>query len=383
MDAGRFVVEAHLKERRPIAELAAYYGVSRSWAYKRLARYLAEGEAGLEPRSKRPHRVPGRIADLFEDEIVSLRKELSDYGTDDGADSIHTHLARRHKKAKIPSVSTIQRVLKARGFVTPEPKKRPNSSYRRFVAELPNERWQADVTHLRLSDGSTVEILNVIDDHSRLCVASHVFRSTRAVDVVRTLHVAGRTWGYPASFLSDNGAVFTSLPRGGTGALEAELLSLGIETKHSRPYHPQTCGKVERFHQTLKKHLAKQDPAETKKQLQGQINRFVRYYNEVRPHRGIDRATPLEVFQNKGKAHPKGPRIDTTGYRLRRDRVDKSGRITIRYAGKLHHIGLGNRFQGTRVFVLIKGRDIKVIQENKRPLRHLILDPRVDYQRIP
>lgn len=383
MDAGRFVVEAHLREGRPIRELAAYYGVSRSWAYKRLARYRQQGEAGLELGSRRPHHFPGKIADLFEDEIVALRKELSDYGVDAGADSIHTHLARRHKKKTIPSISTIQRVLKQRGFVTPEPKKRPKSSYKRFVAELPNECWQADVTHWSLSDGSSVEVLNVIDDHSRLCVQSHVFRTTRAVDVVRIMHLAARTWGYPASFLTDNGACFTSLPRGGTGAFEAELLSLGIETKHSRPYHPQTCGKVERFHQTLKKHLEKQDPAETKKQLQGQINRFIRYYNEVRPHRGINRATPLEAFAKKGKAHPKGPRIDTTGYRVRRDRVDKSGRITIRYAGKLHHIGLGNRFQGTRVFVLIKGRDINVIQENKRPLRHLILDPRVDYQRMP
>ena len=136
--------------------------------------------------------------------------------------------------------------------------------------------------HWVLSDDSTVDVLNVIDDHSRLCVASKVYRTVRSPDVVRTLHVAADTWGYPAGMLTDNGAIFTSFARGGESAMEAELLSLGITTRHSRPYHPQTCGKVERFHQTLKQYLAKQDLPATKKQLQGQLNRFVRYYNEVR-----------------------------------------------------------------------------------------------------
>ena len=138
----------------------------------------------------------------------------------------------------MPSVSTIWRVLKARGFVTPQPHKRPKSSYTRFVAELPNECWQADVTHVEVADGVVFEVLNIIDDHSRLCVASRVFVSTRSPDVVRTLHRAAAQWGYPEKFLTDNGAIFTASKGGGVGDMEAELLWLGIASKHSRPYPP-------------------------------------------------------------------------------------------------------------------------------------------------
>ncbi len=158
------------------------------------------------------------------------------------------------------------------------------------MAEFPNECWQADVTHVEVADGVVYEVLNIIDDHSRLCVASKMFVTTRAPDVVRTLHKAAATWGYPQRLLTDNGRIFTTPPGSGVGALAAELLSLGIATRHGKPYHPQTQGKVERFHQTLKKYLAKQDPATTKKLLQGQLNRFGDYYNTERPIAASDAA---------------------------------------------------------------------------------------------
>ena len=379
MDLVHFVVEEHLKDKRPIPELARAYGIDKSWLYKRLKRYRLTGELGS--RSRRPKRSPGRVGALYEDEIVELRKELSDLGVDAGAATIHTHMSRRHEA--VPSVSTIWRVLKARGFVVPEPHKRPKSSYRRFVADLPNERWQIDATHWSLSDGTSVEILNVIDDHSRLCVSSHVFLSVHARDVVHTLHKAATSWGYPASVLSDNGPVFSSVGRGGEVAMEAELWALGIETKHARPHHPETCGKVERFHQTEKKYLERQASPETKKQLQGQLNRFVAYYNEIRPHRAIGRKTPLEVFNARARATPHGPKIDTAGYRVLRSKVDRWGRVTIRVRAKLHHVGIGNRFAGTRVFMLVAGRDVRVLTPDGQPLRHFILDTEHDYQRIP
>lgn len=170
MDMGQFLIEKHLRTGRPIKELARTHGVSASWLFKLLRRYRLEGDAGLAPRSRRPLRSPTRIADLYEDEIVALRKELDDLGVDAGAETIHYHLGKRRRHA--PSVSTIYRVLKARGFVTPEPRKRPRSSYIRFCADLPNEWWQADMTHVVLDDGVVFEVLNVIDDHSRLCIAS-------------------------------------------------------------------------------------------------------------------------------------------------------------------------------------------------------------------
>ncbi len=269
MEKGRVLIETHLRTGRPIGELAKAHDVSRSWLYKLLVRYRREGWAGLEPRSRRPKTSPTRIANLYEDEIIRIRKELIDGGFDAGAETIHFHMATPGRT--VPSVATIWRVLKARGFVTPEPHKRPRSSWKRFEAEFPNQCWQADMTHVVVADGVVYEVLNIIDDHSRICIASQVFGVTRAPDVVRTLHRAAETWGYPRSVLTDNGRIFTT-PRGqAIGAMESELLALGIAISHGRPYHPQTQGKVERFHQTMKKYLDKQEPATTKKQLQGQL----------------------------------------------------------------------------------------------------------------
>ncbi len=181
---------------------------------------------------------------------MALRKQLCDAGCDAGFDAgaatIHYHLSQL--QADVPSASTIWRVLKARGLVTPQPHKRPKSSYRRFAAELPNQCWQGDVTHVVLADGSVVEVLNIIDDHSRLCLESRAFLTTRSPDVVRALHRAAATWGYPEALLTDNGAIVTASARGGVGAMQTELLSLGIAFRHSRPYHPQTCGKVCEHH---------------------------------------------------------------------------------------------------------------------------------------
>jgi len=379
MDKGRFLIETHLRTGRPIGELAKAHGVSRGWLYKLLARYAREGPAGLEPRSRRPHRSPAKIADRWEEEIAALRKELADAGFDAGAATIHHHLAQRHQHP--PSVPTIWRVLKARGLVTPQPHKRPKSSWRRFAAEFPNECWQADVTHVEGANGASFEVLNIIDDHSRLCLASRAFATTRAPDVIRALHKAAATWGYPESFLSDNGLIFGAHHQHNTaGNLELELLALGIRSKHSRPYHPQTCGKVERFHQTLKKYLARQDPACTKKQLQAQLDRFAAYYNHTRPHRALGRRTPAAAFTAREKARPAGPRIDATGYRVRHDRLDKKGTVTVRHKGRLHHIPAGRPYRGWRVILLINGLDIQIISPDGAQLRKLTLDPAKDYQ---
>ena len=302
MDLGRYLVEAHLLEGRPVAELARAHGVHRSWIYKLLARYRAEGEAGLERRSRRPQHSPTKIRDLYEDEIVALRKELTDAGFDAGAQTISFHLAQRHEK--VPSVPSIWRVLRERGFVTPEPHKRPRSSSVRFEARLPNECWQSDITHVLLADGTEVEIVNFIDDHSRLCVTSVAKAIFTSPDVVRAFRDAAAQWGFPESVLSDNGAVYTASYKGGVGAMETALLGLGVLFKHSSPYHPQTCGKVERFHQTLKKFLERNDAPQSISELQVLLDRFVVYYNSVRPHRALGRRTPAEAYEARTKARP-------------------------------------------------------------------------------
>src|SRR2546425_4741352 len=164
MDVGRYLVEAHLREGRPIGELARLHGVHRSWLYKLLRRYRREGEAGLLARSRRPHRSPAAMPLAVADEIVRVRTTLLAEGLDAGALTIQWHLARR--AGRVPSASSIIRLLRRRGLVTPQPRKRPRSSLIRFAAALPNELWQTDATHWALADGSAVEILNVIDDRS-------------------------------------------------------------------------------------------------------------------------------------------------------------------------------------------------------------------------
>ncbi len=378
MELARFVVDAVVLEGRSFRDVARAHGVSKSWVATLVTRYRAGGYEALAQRSKTPLSVPRRTADELEDKIVLLRKELAEQGFDAGAHTIHYHLGVTDPAP--PSVSTIWRVLKRRGFVTPQPHKRPKSSYIRFEASLPNECWQSDVTLWDLGDGSKVEILNFLDDFSRVCVASKVLSTTTSPDVVATLYDAGRTWGLPASLLTDNGCIYTAAYRGGYSAMESELFHLGITYKHSRAYHPQTCGKVERFHQTLKRFLSKQEAA-TIEQLQAQADRFVTCYNEVRPHRAKGRMTPRAAFDSRAKAMPRRPdKTYTRELRVRHDKIDQHGTVTIRYRSKLHHIGMGRALNGTRVILLVAGREIRVLNEHGELLRQLTLDPSRDYQ---
>jgi transposase InsO family protein len=379
MELASYLVKAVLVEGRSAREVAAAHGVSKSWVYELLARHRREGDAGLAARSKRPRSSPSRVSDALEDEIVALRKSLTEEGFDAGAATLSYHLAKRHDQ--VPSVSSIWRVLVRRGFVNPEPHKRPKSSYIRFVADLPNECWQQDTTHVLLADDTDVEVLDVIDDHSRLCVAAHARAITKAADVVATFHDAAAQYGYPASVLSDNGAIFTAESRHGVCVMESELLELGIAYKHSRPYHPQTCGKVERFHQTLKKYLAKQPRPRSVAELQGLLDRFRKYYNEERPHRALGRKTPAEAFAARTKAVPSTPKLTVPPHcRVRQDKIDNHGRVTLRYRSRLYHVGLGRGRKGTRVLILVADLDVRVMTHDGELLRHLTLDPARDYQ---
>jgi transposase InsO family protein len=379
MELARYVVEAVVLEGRSYREVARAHGVSKSWVGKLVARYRQGGSEALQPRSKAAHRIPHKTPPELEDEIVGLRKQLLEFGLDAGAATIAYHLGRRHER--VPSISTIWRVLRRRGFVTPQPHKRPRSSWIRFEAQLPNECWQSDVTHWRLAGGTEVDICNFLDDHSRLCVASRAVEVATAHHALKTFRQAGARWGFPAALLTDNGCVYTTWHRGGPNLMQTELLSLGIDYRHSRPYHPQTCGKVERFHQTLKGFLAKQAPAETIGELQRQIDAFVDYYNRERPNQAIGRRPPLERFGARDRARPSGPKILAgAGVRVRRDRIDRAGKLTLRYRTKLFHIGVGRAHKGRRVIVLIDGLDIRVLSVEGELLRRLTLDPSRSYQ---
>ena len=251
---------------------------------------------------------------------------------------------------------------------------------------MPNETWQSDFTHYRLATGADAQIISWLDDHSRYAVHVSAHARITAATVVATFTQAATEHGYPASTLTDNGTVYTTRFAGGRGGrnhLEHELRRRGITQKNSRPNHPTTCGKVERFQQTLKKWLVAQpaQPASIS-QLQALIDSFVRAYNHDRPHRSLPhRATPATAYAARPKAIPGTGRDHDTHDRLRHDKIDKAGCVTLRVNGRLHHIGVGRTHTGTDVMLLVQDLHIRVIHAaTGELLRDLVLDPRKDYQ---
>jgi transposase InsO family protein len=378
MGLARFVVDAVVLEGRGPTEIARTHRISRSWVHVLLARYREGGYTALEPRSRRPHTSPGRTPPEVEAAILDLRAELAGAGHDCGPATIAAHLAREHPDA--PSPATVWRILRRHDLVVPQPHKRPRSSYHRFEAALPNELWQADTTHWRLADGTDVEILDLVDDHSRLLLAATAFRTVKAADALATFRAAAERHGLPAALLTDNGAVFAGRPRGGKVVLEQALEQLGIVVKHSSPYHPQTCGKVERFHQTLKRFLARQPPAVDLAMLQLQLDTYRAYYNAERPHRALHGATPALVFDTRIKARPVIG-VAPPWFRVRQDRVSKAGNVTVRYLSRLRHIGIGRAHAGKEVRVLIADDRVRVVgAADGVLLRDLVIDAARDYQ---
>ncbi|WP_106253698.1 IS481 family transposase [Nonomuraea fuscirosea] len=384
MSKARVVITAVVVEGRSQAEVARSYGVSKGWVSKLVARYRAEGEAAFEPRSRRPRTSPNAIdADTVE-LIVRLRKELAEQGLDAGPDTIGWHLAHHH--GRTVSRATISRHLTRHGLVIPEPKKRPRSSYIRFQAELPNETWQADFTHYRLTDGTDTEILSWLDDHSRYALSVTAHARVTGPIVRTTFRAAVAAHGVPASTLTDNGMVFTTRlagGRGGRNAFEHDLRRLHVRQKNSTPNHPTTCGKVERFQQTMKNWLrAQPDQPATLTDLQTLLDRFCDAYNHHRPHRSLPRrATPAAAYTASPKALPAGSREADTHARVRHDRVDTSGVVTLRVNGRMHHIGIGRTHARTHVLLLIDDLHVRVANAiTGELLRELTLDPTRDYQ---
>jgi len=259
MSKARLVITAVIVEGRTQAEVAAEYGVSKSWVSKLITRYKAEGVAAFEPRSRRPKTSPGATDAAVVELILGLREKLRSAGLDAGPDTIAWHLEHHH--GVVTSRSTITRYLAKAGLVTPEPRKRPKSSYVRFEAAMPNETWQSDFTHYRLAGpdgapGLEVEIISWLDDCTRYALHVSAHRRVTGPIVTATFRQSLAQHGIPASTLTDNGMVYTvrlAGGRGGRNTFENELRRLHIVQKNSRPAHPTTCGKVERFQQTMKK----------------------------------------------------------------------------------------------------------------------------------
>ena len=381
MSKRRSVVLSVVLEGRTQAQTARLYGVSESWVFKLVARWRAEGDAAFQAQSRRPGSSPTKVCDETVEMVVNLRSELSSRGLDAGPHTIAWHLQQRHQITVSPS--TIRRRFVDLGLVEPNAKKRPKSSYVRFAADLPNEMWQSDFTHWRLATGADTEIITWLDDHSRYALSVTVHWRITGPIVVDTFNQTCADHGVPASTLTDNAMVYTTRFSGGKGgrnAFEARLAALDIEQKNSAPNHPTTCGKVERFQQTLKKYLTAQPRAHSLNELQGLLDEFTRHYNHNRPHRSLGRTTPAAAYQRLPKATPEHNSADIH-FRVRHDRIDKTGSVTLRHNSRLHHIGIGRAHKHTPVTLLVADLDIRVVAtQTGELLRHLTLDPTRDYQ---
>lgn len=345
------------EKKQSVAATAKEFNVTRAWVYELLKRHRQLDYQGLEPGSKKPHTNSRAITPELHDQIAALREDLLEQGLDAGAQTIHYLLKNQYGHA--PAISTIWRSLRNRGLVEASPHKKPKRYLQRFEADQPNETWQSDFTHVKLANGKDIEVLNFMDDHSRLMLSSTAHYRVTGPIVVEKFMDAVNEYGPPQSTLTDNGLVFTSRFQKGKNPFEYLLLQLGIEQKNSRPGHPQTQGKIERFHSTLKRWLEAKPKAKTIQELQAQLDEFINIYNHHRPHRALQGRTPRQAYEARPKAKPQKDSLFGPS-RTRNDRVDNDGKVSLRRAGKQHKIAVGRAHSKKDVFLVIDSRTVIV-----------------------
>lgn len=377
-----------------VAGFCRAQGISRQTYYKWKRRFDREGLDGLRDRSRQPNTISNATPVEVEDAIVRARKELADAGEFNGPFSIADRLAAQGV-SPLPSRATIARILSRRGQVRPQPRKRPRSSYRRFEAGRPNEMWQSDWTEWRLIDrdgvARPVAIAGTVDDHSRLLVGIGAGCGDGNGELVwGVMSAAISAYGVPMSSLTDNGLCYSTMHRADhrPARFEANLAALGCQSIASTPYHPQTCGKIERFWQTLKKWLRAREASHGAYRTLNALNRdlavFAEYYNTRRPHRALRGRTPATVYAATVKARPVDRPLPST-VQTYRCHVSTGGTISVsgppgavRTQLRVH---LGGRYKQLPVTVLQDGIRVAVFTGNEL-IRALDLDPTKNYQRL-
>ena len=376
------IVIAVLEGGMSTKDAANRFGVSQRWVRALARKARLEGLEAVRPASRRPKTNPNRTSEQVRQRIFFIRDELGRAGLDAGPESIWDRLDEPR-----PHPTTIYRILRAAGKVEAEPKKRPKRSYIRFAAALPNEMWQSDFTHIALSDGTQTEVITWLDDHSRYALHISAHKRVTGHTVVDTFTQAAHTHGYPASTLTDNGMVYTARYARGTqgegnqkNMFEKLIADLGIEQKNGLPGHPTTQGKVERFQATMKKWVRAQPPPQSIPDLNKLLGEFQHVYNQTRPHRSLNRQTPAKVYNDLPKAEPTIEEAGQT-WRTRHDKIDKTGSVTYRYAGKLKHLGIGRAHIGKTVIILASGPNTLTIERGSGEiLAEHTINPEVDYQ---
>jgi transposase InsO family protein len=349
-----------------VAAVCRRRGISRASFYRYRRRFLEEGPAGLEPRSRRPRSSPGQIAAELEAEIVTLRQRHPRWG----ARRIHAELERAGSTP--PAVATIHRALRRNHLVAPQPPRR-HKARKRFERELPNDLWQIDATQVVLADGRPAWVLDVVDDHARFLLAALACQSPSGEVAWGCFAQASAAYGLPRQLLSDNHLSFTGRLFGIEVAFERRLARFGVELINAAPAHPETLGKLERLHRTLKEWLEDEGPAVDLEHLQLLLDRFRHHYNGERPHQGIGNATPGERYL-PGRT-PVAPLADAPEALTRR--VAANG--LVRYDGLA--IILPRRYAGATVRVFAVGEVVYVYLGDEL-VRALVPDRTQPYQKL-
>ncbi len=357
-----------------VAQFCRDSGISRETFYKYRRRFGQDGIEGLQELSRRPRTSPRQTPVEIEDLIVLRRKQLIEQGRDHGAQSIVWALQR--EGIAVPSVSTVWHILTRRGAITPQPQKRPKSATKRFCFDRPNECWQSDWTGWALADGTPVGIAGSLDDHSRYLVGLRACTGDADAALVWEVMLAGiDECGIPSMSLSDNGLVYTGRFHAYESAFETNLWALGVRTINSAPFHPQTCGKIERLWQTLKKWLTAHEPAATIDELNAHLEQFRNFYNHQRPHRAHRGATPAEVFDATAKARPADRPVPAPIVISHHSVGETSGYIFV----APYKVNVGLRWAGHDCDVIRDGEHITILSGTTL-VRSFTADPTRSYQ---
>ena len=324
-------IEALKQPGQKMSHVCREFGVSRTTGYYWKKRYESEGLAGLEEKSRTPINSPNKTPKSIEMLCVTLRLEYPRWG----GDKIRARLLEEGYK-DMPSEKTIDRILKRYGLITAEASEK-HTAFKRFEHEHPNDLWQMDFKGDIKINGEICYPLTILDDHSRFCLCVKACRNQQGETVKQALIEVFKTYGLPKRMTMDNGPPWGYSRKQQHTKLCAWLIRLGIKVSHSRPGHPQTQGKLERMHRTLKEELLSLYYFESFEEVQEGFNEWRRVYNEIRPHGALDHATPIKRYQASEHPYPsKMPEIIYDDSFVVR-KVQRDGEISLN--GKLYVIG--------------------------------------------
>ena len=323
--------------------LCRHFGISPTTGYRWLRRYQAQGPAGLQERSRRPHRSPQRTATAIEQRVLQLRDAHPAWGGRKIRRTLH-----QQRVAPLPSASTITAILRRHDRLAPAARPSPQP-WQRFERPVPNDLWQMDFKgHFPLLSGGRCHPLTLLDDHSRFCLGLEACANERQQTVQAQLTRIFTRYGLPHTILTDNGPPWgaATTPPVHT-ALTVWLLRLGVRVIHGRPYHPQTQGKAERFHRTLQAEVLRDRTFPELATCQAHFTPWRTVYNCERPHEALGDHPPVSRYQPSPRPFPTelSPIEYAPGAVVRR--VQAKGEIALH--GQYYQVG--RAFQGYPVAV--------------------------------